>query len=241
MPVIAERTRARHRALATARGGSGDPSPFTALGVEAAIRRRCERLFGDASTCRAASIAVIGLGHVGAPARAALRARAARARRRRRRPGKRELARRARRPLDDAGRGADRRRRRARPVRARRRARRRDRPRLRCRVVAGAANNQLADDARRRRCWPSAGSCGRPTSSSTPAASSTSPSSCARGYDAARAAAAVRAIGDTLTRLLDRRRRGRRHDPAQRREARSPSAGSRSLASAARATGHCRL
>ena len=43
-------------------------------------------------------------------------------------------------------------------------------PRLRCRVIAGAANNQLADDrvadllARARR------SCGRPTSSPTPAA-----------------------------------------------------------------------
>jgi glutamate dehydrogenase/leucine dehydrogenase len=33
--------------LARARGGSGDPSPLTALGVETAIRATCERAFGD--------------------------------------------------------------------------------------------------------------------------------------------------------------------------------------------------
>jgi leucine dehydrogenase len=63
MRVIAEGT--RHVAgLARSRGGSGDPSPFTALGVEAAIRACCERVFGsDALAGR--SICVVGLGHVG--------------------------------------------------------------------------------------------------------------------------------------------------------------------------------
>jgi leucine dehydrogenase len=51
--------------LARGRGGSGDPSPFTALGVEAAIRACCERAFGS-DDLRDRSVCVIGLGHVGA-------------------------------------------------------------------------------------------------------------------------------------------------------------------------------
>jgi leucine dehydrogenase len=63
MSVIAERT--RHVAgLSRSRGGSGDPSPFTALGVEYAIRACCERVFGDESL-RGRVVCVIGLGHVG--------------------------------------------------------------------------------------------------------------------------------------------------------------------------------
>jgi leucine dehydrogenase len=63
MHVIAERT--RHVAgLSRQFGGSGDPSPFTALGVESAIRACCERVFGS-SSLRGRTIAVIGLGHVG--------------------------------------------------------------------------------------------------------------------------------------------------------------------------------
>jgi leucine dehydrogenase len=45
-------------------GGSGDPSPFTALGVEAAIRACCQRRFGSREL-EGRSIAVVGLGHVG--------------------------------------------------------------------------------------------------------------------------------------------------------------------------------
>lgn len=63
MPVMAERT-AHVTGLATRRGGSGDPSPFTAIGVEAAIRTTCGRLFGTPSL-RGRTIAVLGLGHVG--------------------------------------------------------------------------------------------------------------------------------------------------------------------------------
>jgi leucine dehydrogenase len=63
MRVIAQRT--RHVAgLPRRMGGSGDPSPFTALGVESAIRACCERVFGS-NSLRERSVAVIGLGHVG--------------------------------------------------------------------------------------------------------------------------------------------------------------------------------
>jgi len=63
MTVIAERT--THVAgLAVERGGSGDPSPWTALGVEAAIRVTCEAVWGTTDLA-GRTIAVIGLGHVG--------------------------------------------------------------------------------------------------------------------------------------------------------------------------------
>jgi leucine dehydrogenase len=64
MPVMARRT-AHVTGLSRARGGSGDPSPLTAVGVEAAIRTICARLFGSPSLA-GRSIAVVGLGHVGA-------------------------------------------------------------------------------------------------------------------------------------------------------------------------------
>jgi leucine dehydrogenase len=63
MSVIAQRT-AHVAGLARARGGSGDPSPLTALGVEVAIRAACERAFGDGRLA-GRSVCVIGLGHVG--------------------------------------------------------------------------------------------------------------------------------------------------------------------------------
>ena len=63
MAVIRERT--RHVAgLARDRGGSGDPSPYTALGVVTAIEVSCERVFGTTSLADR-SVAVTGLGHVG--------------------------------------------------------------------------------------------------------------------------------------------------------------------------------
>jgi leucine dehydrogenase len=51
--------------VARARGGSGDPSPYTALGVEAAVLASVERAFGSTSL-NGRSAAVIGLGAVGA-------------------------------------------------------------------------------------------------------------------------------------------------------------------------------
>ena len=63
MSIIAQRT--THVAgLARGRGGSGDPSPLTALGVEVAIHAVCERAF-QSPNLRGRTIGVIGLGHVG--------------------------------------------------------------------------------------------------------------------------------------------------------------------------------
>ncbi len=50
--------------LSRSKGGSGDPSRFTALGVHAAIAASCERVFGTASLADR-TICVSGLGHVG--------------------------------------------------------------------------------------------------------------------------------------------------------------------------------
>ncbi len=63
MGVIAQNTK-HVVGLARSQGGSGDPSPFTALGVTAAISACCERVFGT-SALRGRTICVIGLGHVG--------------------------------------------------------------------------------------------------------------------------------------------------------------------------------
>lgn len=63
MSVIAQGT-SHVAGLARGRGGSGDPSPFTALGVQSAIRASCERSFGS-SSLSGRTICVIGLGHVG--------------------------------------------------------------------------------------------------------------------------------------------------------------------------------
>ena len=51
--------------LSRQHGGSGDPSPWTALGVESAIGVCCERVFGSPSL-EGRSIAISGLGSVGA-------------------------------------------------------------------------------------------------------------------------------------------------------------------------------
>ena len=63
MAAIAERTE-HVTGLARNRGGSGNPSPFTARGVEAAMRACCERAFGTRDL-RGRTISVVGAGHVG--------------------------------------------------------------------------------------------------------------------------------------------------------------------------------
>jgi leucine dehydrogenase len=63
MAAIAERT-SHVSGLARARGGSGNPSPFTARGVQAAMRACCEREFGSRDL-RGRTVSVIGAGHVG--------------------------------------------------------------------------------------------------------------------------------------------------------------------------------
>ena len=50
--------------LPRSRGGSGDPSPFTAIGVEAAMRSACQRVYGSTSL-KGKRVAVIGAGRVG--------------------------------------------------------------------------------------------------------------------------------------------------------------------------------
>ena len=64
MEVIASTTK-HVTGLSRRRGGSGDPSPWTALGVEAAIGVCCERVFGSESLGER-TIVIAGHGHVGA-------------------------------------------------------------------------------------------------------------------------------------------------------------------------------
>jgi leucine dehydrogenase len=64
LAVIAERTE-HVTGLDAERGGSGDPSPFTALGVEAAMRACMRSKFGSAEL-EGRRVAIAGLGHVGA-------------------------------------------------------------------------------------------------------------------------------------------------------------------------------
>jgi leucine dehydrogenase len=144
MSVFAQRT-AHVAGLPRKRGGSGDPSPFTALGVKASIEAACEVAFSNRSL-RDRSLCVIGLGHVGSRvaklcARAGADMTVADLD-----EGKRALAEQLGAKWlspDDAleretevlvpcalGGFLD----------------RETVPRLRCRVIAGAANNQLADD-----------------------------------------------------------------------------------------------
>lgn len=63
MSVIAERTKFV-TGLPRGRGGSGDPSPFTAHGVLAAMRASCQRAYGSTSL-KGKTVAVIGAGRVG--------------------------------------------------------------------------------------------------------------------------------------------------------------------------------
>jgi leucine dehydrogenase len=63
MVVIAERSQ-HVTGLPRSRGGSGDPSPVTALGVQAAIRACCEKRFGSPEL-EGRVVAVVGVGGVG--------------------------------------------------------------------------------------------------------------------------------------------------------------------------------
>jgi leucine dehydrogenase len=63
MAVIAEVT-PHVTGLSIDRGGSGDPSPWTALGVQYAMEVACEQALGSASLA-GRSVSVVGLGRVG--------------------------------------------------------------------------------------------------------------------------------------------------------------------------------
>ncbi|MGN6189025.1 MAG: Glu/Leu/Phe/Val dehydrogenase dimerization domain-containing protein [Conexibacter sp.] len=201
MATIAQGTR-HVTGLSRSRGGSGDPSPLTALGVEAAIETICLRLFG-ARSLRGRSIAIVGLGHVGARlaercARAGAQLVLADVDN-----GKRTLAERLGARWTTPGRaltakvdvlapcalggvlGAA------------------SIPRLRCRAIAGAANNQLTEEpvaallAERGILWApdfvvNAGGVINLAVELRP-----------EGYDAAVARQRTRAIGDTLATVLD--------------------------------------
>ncbi len=62
--VVSQRT-SHLTGLPPDRGGSGDPSPFTAIGVEAAIRACATERWGD-SNLAGRTACIVGLGHVGA-------------------------------------------------------------------------------------------------------------------------------------------------------------------------------
>lgn len=201
MATIAERTRFV-TGLAETRGGSGDPSPWTAIGCEAAARVACERALGSPDLADR-RIAVLGVGHVGfrlaelfAEAGAELIVADVD-------PAKRALARRL---------GAEW----AEPDAALRAEvdllcpcalggviDHATVPELRCRAIAGAANNQLASDeiapllAARGIVWApdfvcNAGGIINISVELEPA-----------GYAPDRAGARVRAIGDTLRAVFD--------------------------------------
>jgi leucine dehydrogenase len=199
MSLMAQRT-AHVAGLARGRGGSGDPSPFTALGVEIAIRSCCARVFGsDALTDR--TICVAGLGHVGSRvarrcARAGARLLVCDVD-----PGKRKLgealganwispeaALRA--DVDVLA-----------PCALGGILSEETIPRLRCRIVAGAANNQLAD-------YELAGELAARGVLWAPdfvvnAGGLINIAAEQGGYDAGRARAAVRGIGGMLERIFD--------------------------------------
>jgi leucine dehydrogenase len=201
MTVIAERT-AHVAGLALERGGSGDPSPWTALGVETAIRVAAERIWGSGDLT-GRSVAVVGLGHVGGRLARALATGGARLIVADLAPAKRALA-------DELGAAW------AEPDEALRAdvdivapcalggAIDHDTvPALRCRAVAGAANNQLAteelaEDLRARGIlWvpdfvANAGGIINIAVELEP-----------EGYDPERARARVLAIGDTVRAVLD--------------------------------------
>jgi leucine dehydrogenase len=199
MEVISSVTR-HVTGLARSRGGSGDPSPFTALGVEAAIKVSCERVFGS-STLKGRTLSILGLGHVGARlaarcARAGAQlvvadvnpAREAVARRLGARWVSPERAFEA--PVDVLV-----------PCALGGILTYESVPRLRCAVVAGAANNQLADDGvadllgSRDILWAPdfVANAGGIINISVEL----------EGYDPARARRRVRGIGDTLREVFD--------------------------------------
>jgi leucine dehydrogenase len=144
MSVIAERT--THVAgLPRKRGGSGDPSPFTALGVKASIEAACERAFSD-RLLRGRSVCVIGLGHVGSRvaklcARAGARLTVADVD-----GSKRPLAEQLGAAWLGPGEALESETEVLVPCALGGFLDHDTVPRLRCRVIAGAANNQLADD-----------------------------------------------------------------------------------------------
>jgi leucine dehydrogenase len=199
MRTIATRT-SHVVGLPRGHGGSGDPSPLTALGVVVAIETCCERLFGTASLAGRA-ITVIGLGHVGE--RVAKRCARAGARLTvsdvdgHKRTLATSIGARWTPPVEALEVEADV----IAPCALGGILNDESVPRLRCRIIAGAANNQLADDAvaellaTRGILWAPdfVANAGGLINIAEERA----------GYDAARARALVRGIAGTLRRIFD--------------------------------------
>jgi leucine dehydrogenase len=199
MSVIAEQTK-YVAGMSRKRGGSGDPSPFTALGVEYAIRACCERAFGTDSL-KGRTVAVVGLGHVGSR----LARRCARAGARlvladvdeRKRPLAEQLDGRWMTPEEAFETEAEV----LAPCALGGVLNDESVPRLRCRIIAGAANNQLADEriadllAARGILWAPdfVANAGGVINIAEEFGS----------YDAAKARRRVRGIADTLRRIFD--------------------------------------
>jgi len=199
MRVIAQRT--QHVAgLPRRQGGSGDPSPYTAMGVEAAIRACCERVFSSGSL-KERTVAVIGLGHVGL--RVAKRCAKAGAR-----LVVSDIDERKRRHADELGAGW------ATPAQALELdvdvlapcalggvLNHDTVPRLRCQIVAGAANNQLTNEsvadllAARRILWA--------PDFVANAGGLINIAEEQNGYNPTAAGRRVRRIGETITQIFD--------------------------------------
>jgi leucine dehydrogenase len=206
MTVIAERT--RHVAgLAVEHGGSGDPSPFTALGCRVAIEVACDRVFGTPGLA-GRRVSVVGLGRVGERLARLLSAAGAELLVTDLDPGRRVVAAELGAEWTDPGTALEAEVDVVSPCALGGILDHESAGRLRCRVVAGAANNQLASDtvadvlAQRGILWApdfvvNAGGIINIAVELEP-----------EGYSAARAEARVRGIGDTLLDIFDRAEAG---------------------------------
>ena len=145
METIAGRT-SHVTGLAEARGGSGDPSPWTALGCHVALQVTAERAFGSADLS-GRSVAVIGLGHVGGRLAELCAEEGAQLVVADVDPRKRELAQRLGARWTDPGDALTAEVDLLAPCALGGVLNDDSVPALRCRAIAGAANNQLADDS----------------------------------------------------------------------------------------------
>jgi leucine dehydrogenase len=197
MDIIATRTR-HVTGLAS---GSGDPSPWTALGCEVALRTTCEHAFGTADLT-GRTVAVIGLGSVGGRLAELLHEGGAELVVADVNPSKRQLAERLGATWTDPHSALTAEVDVVAPCALGGVLNDDTVPALRCRAIAGAANNQLASDtldvalAERGILWAPDFVCN--AGGLINIAVELEP----EGYSPARADANVRAVGDTLRRIF---------------------------------------
>jgi leucine dehydrogenase len=202
MEVIAERTD-HVTGLAESKGGSGDPSPWTAIGCEVALRVTAERAFGT-TDLSGRSVAVIGLGSVGGRLAELLHEGGARLVCADVDSRKRELAERLGATWTDPASALTAEVDIVAPCALGGVLNDDTIPQLRCRAIAGAANNQLADDAldaalaERGILWAPDFVC------NAGGIINISVELEEAGYAPERADARVRAVGETLRQIFDR-------------------------------------